>query len=111
MERTETMRMFVAVAILLTLGVAGIFWFTSDRLAFQPEPGDTRYFILEQSTELQLQSSTGFHREPTRIHMESLLRSDVLSADGDVVELQSRAMRTQVWEQDYLGLDTEQVPE
>lgn len=103
------MRMFVAVALLLSLGLAGMFWFTGDSLAFKPKPGDSRHFILEQTAELQTPS--GFRREPTRVRMESLLRSDVLAVDKDVVELQSRSLHTQLWEQDRLGLDTEQIPE
>jgi len=103
------MRKFVAIALLLSLGAAGIFWYAGDSLAFKPEPGDTRLFILEQSTELQLPGV--FQREPTRIRMESLLRSDVLAINDGVVKLQSRALHAQLWEQDRLSLDTEQIPE
>ena len=79
----------------LILAVTGYFWFSEtppainkEALLFNPPVGDVRYFAIDQTTEIGVSGRGGSVNR-----MTSVLRSEVLGVDAELVELQSAAVK------------------
>ncbi|WP_072676882.1 hypothetical protein [Marinobacter nauticus] len=86
------MRIIAVLACVFALGLAGVIWLSDqETLAFDPEVGDVRYFVVDQTSDVSLLGRA--NRKGISSHTNSILRSEVVHAGDDYTELRSGVVR------------------